>query len=483
MSDTQVVNEHGKPAVTASRSDRRAGWAAEARGVRELKWGQYWQQKRADLINEAEAILEKAQVQGRELTPGEEGWFEQVKSDIEFCAGRMEQHNEARDEELRKAGMLPSRNGEEHSLLPEGHRARLAHLQKTSGASGRRYADLFPHAGDAGGFQSGEEFLKLVASGMSDERILKMNAATHIEGVPSAGGYVVPEILSRQWLDASLENEIVRPRCQVVPMGSDIVKVAGFDISDMSGSSPFGFKPEWSDENVDTTPQIAKFRMITLNAKKLKLYSEASSELAQDGNDFESQIGSAMVQAIGWGLDDALLSGTGVGQPLGILRDPALITVAKEPGQGAGTILYENITSMFARLHPNAMRGATWIASSTTIPQLLSLYIGTGTSGTIMPAVKEADGNFTLLGMPVLFTEKLPTLGTKGDILLVNFSNYVVGMRKEVVLEKSNAPGWGRDVLSYRVLLRADGQGKWNKPQTPKNGDSRSWAVALAARS
>jgi HK97 family phage major capsid protein len=112
----------------------------------------------------------------------------------------------------------------------------------------------------------------------------------------------------------------------------------------------------------------------------------------------------------------------------------------------------------------------------------LVMYIGTGTSGTIAPAVKESDSNFTLLGMPLLFTEKLPTLGNKGDLLLVNFSHYVLGMRKEVTLEKSNAPGWSRDVLSYRTILRADGMGKWNKAQTPKNGDARSWCVTLAAR-
>jgi hypothetical protein len=70
--------------VTASRGDRRAGWAAEARGTRENMRGKFWIQKRQDLINEAEAILERAQVQGRELTLGEDKWFEQTKADIDF---------------------------------------------------------------------------------------------------------------------------------------------------------------------------------------------------------------------------------------------------------------------------------------------------------------------------------------------------------------------------------------------------------------
>jgi len=34
----------------------------------------------------------------------------------------------------------------------------------------------------------------------------------------------------------------------------------------------------------------------------------------------------------------------------------------------------------------------------------------------------------------------------------------------------------------YRVIVRVDGQGTWDKPITPKNGATLSWAVALEAR-
>lgn len=112
----------------------------------------------------------------------------------------------------------------------------------------------------------------------------------------------------------------------------------------------------------------------------------------------------------------------------------------------------------------------------------MTLSVDIGAGGAFTPAVKEANGRFSLLGLELLFTEKLPVLGQKGDIVLVNFQHYALGLRKEVILEKSNAPGWTRDVMSYCVILRADGMGRWNKAQTPKNGDSRSWVVTLAAR-
>ena len=42
----------------------------------------------------------------------------------------------------------------------------------------------------------------------------------------------------------------------------------------------------------------------------------------------------------------------------------------------------------------------------------------------------------------------------------------------DVTLEKSNIPGWTNDLMSYRALVRFDGQGTWNEAITPRNGDS-----------
>jgi len=46
-------------------------------------------------------------------------------------------------------------------------------------------------------------------------------------------------------------------------------------------------------------------------------------------------------------MDYAFINGTGEGQPLGIINDPALITVDKEDSQAAATITYQNVVNMF----------------------------------------------------------------------------------------------------------------------------------------
>ena len=121
-----------------------------------------------------------------------------------------------------------------------------------------------------------------------------------------------------------------------------------------------------------------------------------------------------------------------------MLNDPALVTVDKEANQAATTLVYMNLTKMMARLHPRCFANSVWIASPTCIPSLLSLTLPIGTSGAAFPVMRDADGGFVILTRPVLFTEKLPVLGTAGDILLCDLSQYIVGMRKEVALEKKS---------------------------------------------
>jgi HK97 family phage major capsid protein len=216
----------------------------------------------------------------------------------------------------------------------------------------------------------------------------------------------------------------------------------------------------------------------------LACYTAASNELVADGIDFDRQIQTALIKTIGWYLDYAFLQGTGAGQPLGVLNDPALVTVTKESGQRAASLVFENVTKMYARLAPQCMGNAVWIASQTTVPQLLTMSLAVGTGGApIQPAVLQTGGKFSLLGKEVLFTEKVPSLGTLGDLMLVDLSQYTIGLRREVTLDKSIHVGWSTDQSSYRAIVRADGQGTWDKAITPKAGDTLSWCVALQTRS
>ncbi len=126
---------------------------------------------------------------------------------------------------------------------------------------------------------------------------------------------------------------------------------------------------------------------------------------------------------------------------------------------------------------------AVWVANSSTIPQLLELFASDGTTSTHISVLREdGQGGFIMLTRPVVFTEKQPTLGDKGDIVLADFSQYVIGLRMEANIQRSMHLGFTKDTSHFRLILRVDGKGKWDEPVTPRNGPTQSWCVTLDAR-
>ena len=315
-----------------------------------------------------------------------------------------------------------------------------------------------------------------------NEEEIRAFRASMIEGVPSSGGLSVPEPLQAQWLDDSIESEIIRSRCVVWAMESATRRVVGWDAADQSSTLFGGFAMEFLSEEGTGNKQVGKLRSILLTAHKGAIFVDISNELREDGQGFEAQLDRAMRLSIGYALDQYFIGGTGAGQPQGIRNSPAKISVAKESGQAKDTIIFENLAKMFSRMYPAGQQRAIWLANNNTIPALLQLSIAIGVGGSHIPVMTESNGQFKILGRPVVFSSHLPTLGDADDIMFVDLSQYAIGIRRDMRVEKSNIPGWTQDLMSYRVLIRFDGQGTWNTYLTPRNGSTMSWVIGLAER-
>jgi HK97 family phage major capsid protein len=82
-----------------------------------------------------------------------------------------------------------------------------------------------------------------------------------------------------------------------------------------------------------------------------------------------------------------------------------------------------------------------------------------------------------------LFTEKVPSLGTEGDISLLDLSTYVVGLRSGMRFDTSIHVAFATDELLSRIIERHDGQSLWNEPLTLADGVTTvSPVVTLADR-
>ena len=80
-------------------------------------------------------------------------------------------------------------------------------------------------------------------------------------------------------------------------------------------------------------------------------------------------------------------------------------------------------------------------------------------------------------------TEKTETLGYKGDIMLADFSQYVVGLRSEMRFDTSIHVAFETDELLSRIIERHDGQPLWDEALTLADGTTTvSPFVVLADR-
>jgi HK97 family phage major capsid protein len=289
--------------------------------------------------------------------------------------------------------------------------------------------------------------------------------------VPNEGGFLIPETLRSELLRVSLETSIVRPRARVIPMETLRVPFPSVDSTSNVGSVYGGIVGYWTEEGGQLTASQANFGRIVLEAKKLTAYTEVPNELLSDsGISFEAFINDIFPEALGFYEDDAFTNGNGAGLPLGYLKADAAVSVTKEAGQPATSIVWENIVKMFARMLPSSLGRAVWVASVDTFPELATMALAVGTGGSPVWLNNGVAGPpMTILGRPVIFTEKAPTVGTAGDINFVDFGFYLIGDRQ--VMSASSSPHYkfGSDVTAYKIIERVDGRPWLQNAITPKN--------------
>lgn len=321
-------------------------------------------------------------------------------------------------------------------------------------------------------------------------RIKDMQADTRLKDMSEMsggdGGFLVPEEFRAELLRLAIETAIIRPRARVIPMGSASVKIPA--IKDTSHASTIygGVSASWIAEAGDlSTVTQPLFTQILLTARKLTGYTVASNELLTDSAiSMGALIDQLFADALSYFEDDAFFSGTGAGQPLGILNADALVTVAKETGQSAASILWENIVNMYSRMLPQSLNRAVWIVNSDTFPQLATMSLNVGTGGSAIWLNNGAAGPpMTILGRPVIMTEKAETLGTAGDIYFTDLSYYLIGDRQAMTMMASPHVRFDTDEMTWRFTQRVDGRPWIQSALTPRNGTSTvSPFVNLATR-
>lgn len=339
-----------------------------------------------------------------------------------------------------------------------------------TGDSRVQYMDI-PMLGDEN-WKSFGEFLFTVKDNPRDSRL----KAGLVEGTDSLGGFVVPEIMSNQLLMDTIEASIVRKFATKFTMTSDTLLVPKIVDTTHAAGLFGGAVAYWTEEAGSATAKEPTFGQVKLIAHKLMGYTYASNELLADfAAGLEQVLRKIWAGTLTWYEEYAFLQGNGVGQPLGILNSGALLSVNRS---AANTIALADLAAIWARMFPQSHDRAVWIANPAVLPQLLPLATTSLTWLSVDQGVAQTPPA-KLLGRPLYFSEKVPTLGTAGDIGLYDLSYYLISDRKQFQVSASEHTRFTTDETAWRFVERVDGQPWVDSAFTPKNGSSLSPFVTL----
>lgn len=309
------------------------------------------------------------------------------------------------------------------------------------------------------------------------------------EGDAQFGGYLVPTEFKNNLLQAIQEENMILPRCTPVPMGTNIVEIPYVNGFDASGGLVYGgIQWKWIDEEAAYSETRMKVGKIQLKLKKCIGLTYASEEILSDSPmSMEGLIQQGFRDGLNFQLNNVILRGTGAGTPLGVLNSPCLVSVAKEAGQAADTIVMENVVKAYSRISNPAR--AVWIANPEILPQLITMSLQAGTAG--IPVFLPANGLAgmpydVLMGKPLIWCDHASALGDLGDLLFCDFTQYLVGQKagdSGVRFDTSIHIKFDYGQSAFRFMFRIDGSPWWASALVPAQGAAtRSPFVGIAAR-
>jgi len=274
------------------------------------------------------------------------------------------------------------------------------------------------------------------------------------ESDDTAGGFLVPEEFKAEVIRFATEAAIVRPRARVFPMASNTMTLPKLD---QSNARFAGVDIHWEGDEGDLKEESQPvFGKITLKLNKMVGLCPVSDDLLADSAiNLANFLVALFGEAIGYEEDSTFLTGNGMKKPLGIVECGT--SVARE---GAGCIEYEDLKNMMTALPAWAEGGAVWITTKAGLQEILDIR-SAGSTGfpLFLPGFHISQGiPKSLFGYPVLLTDKLPAVGTKGDLILAQLKHYFIGDRGGLQVASSMHDRFRYDETVFRFVKRVDGQ-------------------------
>lgn len=270
----------------------------------------------------------------------------------------------------------------------------------------------------------------------TEQRALTTNA--------SSAGAAVPTTTLNMIIDKLRQTSALFPRINVSYVPGNLSLV----VANAKNAAA------WKTEGSDGTPADDTVISVNLTGFELiKLVEISAAAQAMTIDAFESYIASEIGRQMAIAVENAILNGTGSGQPTGILTGITWDTTNSTTWPNAGSVGYDNIVDGLALLPTMYHNSAVFVMNRKM------LFSG-------IRKIKASDGQpiftynpqdraaMTLLGYPVILDDYVPD----DTILLGDFGYYYMNFSQAPQIESSREAGFKSGKVTYRGLAVADGK-------------------------
>lgn len=339
-----------------------------------------------------------------------------------------------------------------------------------------------------GGFQNQGEFFKMVAkaalSGNSQVDPRLAIRAGMKESVGEDGGFLIPADFRSEIQKKVNGDESLLPKTRQFQTSSNNLTLP---TNEAHPWDPTCVKAYWDGEAVAATESKPQFGELSMRLHKLTALVKVTDELLEDAPALESWIKGEAPTAMVNKINNAIISGTGAGMPLGILNSLFKYKVAKEAGQAADTVVFENINNMYGRIIPASISKAVWLVNPAVLPQLRTMKFDVANG---VPAYLPSTGISgapygTLFGIPLMpMLGGVKAIGDEGDISLVDLSYmYTAYKTAGIKSDMSTHVYFSTSETAFKFTMRLAGQCPFKAPVQTENGAFQMSAfVTLADR-
>lgn len=323
------------------------------------------------------------------------------------------------------------------------------------------------------GFNTNGEFFAAIREDARGNKNELLNSQR--EKVGEDGGFLVPADMLDEVQKKIQGDESLLARCRQLKTKSNRVTIPLDENAPWSGDGS-NFESYWVGEEKSANESQKKLGEADIKLHKLQTKISVTDEMLEDAPLIESMIMTDAPEVIMARINNAIISGSGVKMPQGVLQSGFGYTVNKESGQLADTINFENLKKLYTHALPKAKRNGIFLYNVACEEQLIGMKLDAASTDGVsvyLPNNSIAGAPYgTLWGKPVFpMAGAMPALGDKGDIMFVDLSFYYAAIKSGIDKKVSIHALWDEDKTSYKFSFRMGGQCPFKSPASTEKGD------------